>query len=187
MNKLKNIKIIAEVKTESPFGFKSKESWNKLFDLANEVGDIISVHTDSLWGGSFKLLEQARRLTDKPILAKGHHPTSLYIRRAVEAGADYVLTIGRDNGCEWKYQDKLMIEAEDLINLGYFGLDRKAVWNSRDIITGKLKKENFKQARAIFPGWLCQASNIRTIEDVDLSADAVLVGAHLREFSKSLK
>ena len=62
--------LIAEVKTASPFGWSSNRSWEELFDLANQYGDIISIHTDSRWGGSFDLLKQARQQTTKPILAK---------------------------------------------------------------------------------------------------------------------
>ena len=69
----KGIEIIAEVKTQSPFGYKSDKSWDELFEVANKVGDIISIHTDRRWGGSFELLQKARSLTNKPILAKGIH------------------------------------------------------------------------------------------------------------------
>jgi indole-3-glycerol phosphate synthase len=54
---VKGIKIIAEVKTQSPFGFKSQKTWKELFKIASEAGDIISIHTDSRWGGSFDLLK----------------------------------------------------------------------------------------------------------------------------------
>ena len=43
---IKGTKIIAEVKTISPYGFKSDKSWEELFKIADEIGDIISVHTD---------------------------------------------------------------------------------------------------------------------------------------------
>lgn len=64
--------FIAEVKTQSPFGFFGNKSWDELFEAANKVGDIISIHTNPLWGGSFDHLMLARRMTNKPILAKGH-------------------------------------------------------------------------------------------------------------------
>ena len=50
----KKYQIIAEVKTKSPFGFQSPYSWEELFQLADKIGDIISIHTDSQWGGSFE-------------------------------------------------------------------------------------------------------------------------------------
>jgi hypothetical protein len=63
----------------------------------------------------------------------------------------------------------------------------KVVWNARDLSNGGLKKETFEQARKIWKGWLCQASNIMSIKDIKKGADAVLVGSHLEEFTKSLK
>jgi len=67
--------LIAEVKTESPFGFVSEKTWRQLFDIANKHGDIISIHTDKRWGGSFDLISKAKELTKKPVLAKGIHAT----------------------------------------------------------------------------------------------------------------
>src|SRR5437773_245034 len=89
------IEIIAEVKTQSPFGFVSPHPWMKLFELAQLVGDVISIHTDRRWGGCFEYLELARSLTDSPILAKGIHASDDDVKRAVELGADYVLVVGR--------------------------------------------------------------------------------------------
>ncbi|MBI3259427.1 MAG: hypothetical protein HYZ54_08155, partial [Ignavibacteriae bacterium] len=91
----KKVQIIAEVKIQSPFGFKSDKSWGELFQVANTIGDIISIHTDSRWGGSFELLKRARLLTTKPILAKGIHSTDDDIEKAVAYGADWVLVAGR--------------------------------------------------------------------------------------------
>ncbi len=70
----KNIQIIAEVKIQSPFGFKSEKSWDELFVIAEKAGDIISIHTDARWGGSFELIKKAKSLTKKQILAKGFMP-----------------------------------------------------------------------------------------------------------------
>jgi len=84
----KNIQIIAEEKMESPFGFKSQKTWYELFSIANEIGDIISIHTDSRWGGSFDLIKKAKSFTNKPILAKGIHATDSDIEKAIEYGAD---------------------------------------------------------------------------------------------------
>jgi len=62
----------------------------------------------------------------------------------------------------------------------------KVVWNSRDLSDGNLKKETFEEARKVFKGWMCQASNIKTIDDIKEDVDAVLVGTYLSEFTKSL-
>ncbi|MDB5204173.1 MAG: indole-3-glycerol phosphate synthase TrpC [Candidatus Taylorbacteria bacterium] len=180
----KNTQIIAEVKTESPFGFKSEKSWDDLFLVANEIGDIISIHTDPRWGGSFDLLKKARSLTSKPILAKGIHATDEEIQRAIECGADYVLVVGRIFNI---HLDKCLIEPLTLAELKTIPDHLKVVWNSRDLKNGGIKSETFEQARQIFRGWLCQASNIKNVSDIKDGADAVLVGANLFEFAESLK
>ena len=50
-----------------------------------------------------------------------------------------------------------------------------------------MDEETFEQARSMFKGWLCQASNIRTASDIKEGAEAVLVGTHIPEFVGSLK
>ncbi len=175
--------IIAEVKTSSPFGYRSERSWDELFEAASRCGDIISIHTDPRWGGSYDLLIKARSLTEKPILAKGIHATDGEIAKAVECGANLVLVVGRIPNV---HSDKCLIEPLTLDELSRLSPDIKAVWNSRDLSTGGLKEETFGQARKIFKGWLCQASNIRKVDDIEDGADAVLVGSHLTEFMESI-
>lgn len=180
----KKIEIIAEVKTTSPFGYQSKKSWEELFEIANRAGDIISIHTDARWGGSFDLLKKARGLTKKPILAKGMHRNDEEIEEAIKCGADWVLVVGR---LPKIYIEKCMIEPFTLEELKNTPGNLRAVWNSRDLATGGVKTETFASAREIFKGWLCQASNIKTIADVHPDANAVLVGTHLAEFAESIK
>lgn len=175
--------LIAEVKTQSPFGWRSKLSWDELFAIANESGDMISVHTDSRWGGSFDLVKKARTLTKKPILAKGLHETEEMVEEAIRSGADYVLVVGR---IPLKHRDQCIVEPLTLQGLRDIPPDMRAVWNSRDLSDGSQKKETFAEARAAFSGWLCQASNIKTLADVKEGADAILVGACLEEFVNSL-
>jgi indole-3-glycerol phosphate synthase len=177
------MQIIAEVKTHSPFGWSSPSSWDELFDLAEKAGDIISIHTDPRWHGSLNLIKKARARTTKPILAKGIHASDTEITDAIAAGADYVLVVGRFPAV---HQEVCFIEPNSLAELRNLPADTKVVWNSRDLKTGGLKTETFQQARQIFPGWLCQASNITTLHDVDRSADAVLVGTNLAPFVDSL-
>ncbi|MDE1874777.1 MAG: hypothetical protein KGI79_01780 [Patescibacteria group bacterium] len=177
------IHIIAEVKTRSPFGFESEKSWAELFSVANRIGDIISVHTDPRWGGSFELIKKARSLTDKPILAKGIHATDAEVEQAIRSGADFVLVVGRIPAI---HRDKCLIEPFTLAELAALPVDLKVVWNSRDLSNGSPKQESFEEARRIHKGWLCQASNIRTVKDVKEGANAVLVGEHLIEFAESL-
>ncbi|HEY4511884.1 MAG TPA: hypothetical protein VJH55_03530 [Candidatus Paceibacterota bacterium] len=176
--------IIAEVKTKSPFGYVAEKSWDQLFEIANRIGDIISIHTDPRWGGSFDLIKKAKTFTDKPILAKGIHATDKDIEKAIKAGADFVLVVGR---IPLVYADKCLIEPLTLEGLKIIPTAARAVWNSRDLDTGGMKKGTFEQARKIFSGWLCQASNIRTVSDIKEGADAVLVGTHLEMFTKSLR
>ena len=180
----RNTQIIAEVKTKSPFGFKSVKSWDELFTVANKVGDMISVHTDPRWGGSFDLIKKAKSLTNKPILAKGIHATDAEVQQAIDAGADYVLVVSRIPAI---HHDKCLIEPSTLAELKMIPENLKVVWNSRDLSDGGIKTETFEDVRKIFKGWLCQASNIKTIEDIKDGVDAVLVGTNLEEFSDSLK
>jgi len=179
----KNIQLIAEVKTTSPFGYVSDKSWDELFTLAEKVGDIISIHTDPRWGGSFDLVKKAKSLTGKPILAKGIHETDEMLERAVQAGADFVLVVGR---IPKVHVEKCLIEPLTLAELKTIPSGMKVVWNSRDLLTGGFKKETFEEARKIFPGWLCQASNIKSIADIQEGANAVLVGEGLEGFVGSL-
>jgi indole-3-glycerol phosphate synthase len=179
----KNVEIIAEVKTQSPFGFTSPYPWGKLFEIALTVGDIISIHTDPRWGGSMELIDRARSLTNKPILAKGIHATDDHIEEAIRHGATYVLVVGRMPG---SFLDRCFLEPLTLQELKNVPSTHKAVWNSRDLSDGSLKTETFEEARKVFPGWLCQASNIRTVADIQPAANAVLVGSALPEFAASL-
>ena len=170
------------MKTESPFGWKSEKTWGELFEVADKIGDMISIHTDLRWGGSFDLIKKARAKTGKPILAKGIHENDSSIQEALDAGADFVLVVGRMPKI---HQEKCLIEPLTLEELKTIPKTMRVVWNSRDLKTGGLKTETFEQARALFSGWLCQASNIKTLADVHPRADAVLVGTHLLEFAES--
>lgn len=177
------VQIIAEVKTESPFGFKHNKSWEELFTVANTIGDIISVHTNIRWGGSLDLIRRAKLLTHKPILAKGIHATDNEIAQAIHAGADYVLVVGR---IPTTYSDKCLIEPRTLDELKNIPTNVKVVWNSRDLSDGSMKTETFEDARKIFQGWMCQASNISTVQDIKEGANAILVGTKLIEFAASM-
>lgn len=177
--------IIAEVKTQSPFGYRSSMSWEALLEIAVGVGDIIAVHTDRRYGGSFERLARARRLVpNKPILAKGLHPTRMDIKECIQAGADYVLVVGWTPSDQ--YLKHCMVEPLTMHGLSNLPSGTRVVWNARDVITGRPKPYTFEEARQMWPGWLCQASYIHTITDVHPNADAVLVGEHLQKFSDSI-
>ena len=187
---IENIVFIAEVKTKSPFGFVSRYRWDYLLDIAIEFGDIISIPTGPGWGGSLNHIVGARKRTDKPILAKNIHETDMDLDMAFDAGATYDLVVGRIP--DDKYLDRCMIEPVSLEQLLCIPKDVMVVWNSRDIVQSLklgyevMRKETFQQARASFDGWLCQASYIKSVEDIKKGADAVLVGSYLPEFAKSI-
>jgi indole-3-glycerol phosphate synthase len=122
-------------------------------------------------------------MTDKPILAKGIHANDNSIELAVEAGADQVLVVGRIPSV---YADRCLVEPYSLEELTQLPTGTRAVWNSRDLSTGGIKPESFTDARKMFTGWLCQASNIRTTQDIQTEADAILVGTYLPELAEQL-
>lgn len=177
--------LIAEVKTRSPFGYVSKRSWDELFEIANKHGDIISIHTDPRWGGSLELVKKARALSNKTILAKGTHTTDRQVQSALDCGADCALVVGRLPDTE--LLSRCLIEPTELQQLEAFVSklppDQKIVWNSRNLADGSTRdRSEYATARSLWPGWLCQASNIRSVDDVMYDADAILVGEHLEEF-----
>lgn len=86
--------LVAEAKWMSPFGLNLPTFPEIALAQAIELGDIISIHTNPLWGGSWDWLAYARKQTQKPILAKGFHDTIADVEKAFNCGADYVLTVG---------------------------------------------------------------------------------------------
>lgn len=178
--------FIAEVKTKSPFGYCSKLYWKELFDIADKHGDWISIHTDSRWGGSFKLLKFVRTLIKKPILAKGIHSTDEEIQQALDCGADYVLVVDRLPA--EKYIENCLLEVSSLTLFREFLRkypNAKYVYNKRDLTTGKMKDFDYFDAyNCEMPKWLCQASGIKSLEDINNLADAFIVGEHLEQFCK---
>ncbi len=177
----KSLTIIAEVKTQSPFGYKAEIDWEDLFDIATEMGDVVSIHVDKGWGGSLERLKYARAMTKKPILAKGYHTTDDAIQKSIDCGADYVLVVGR---VPMVHLDKVLVEPYTLRELTKLPKGIMGVWNSRDLKTGNRKKQSFDEARKAFNGWLCQASLVRKMRDVHSQSDAVIIGTHLVTFTK---
>lgn len=186
--------FVAEVKTESPFGFRSPFTKDELLRLAARHGSMVAIHTDPRWGGSFEWLKVARHRTDKPILAKGIHAADDEIERALDCGADRVLVVGRIPPD--KYLDKVWYEPNTLDELRCCPDGVKVVWNSRDLVTGARKKSengflytSLGHARNVRPEiWMCQASFISTRSDVmtDPPVQAFIVGEHLPEFVQDL-
>jgi indole-3-glycerol phosphate synthase len=181
--------VIAEIKTQSPSGFNSPYSWDELFKLANSnpYVDVISIHTNPKWGGSFDLIRKAKSLTRKPILAKGIHETDEEVQKAIEAGADFVLVVGR---VPKVHKDKCFLEPYLIDEIKDYPAHSTVVWNSRDLKAlpnEKFKKETIRDVRVVWKGRLIQASNLKTKDDMHTRADAVLVGSNLPEFLASLE
>lgn len=171
--------FIAEVKLKSPFGWKASQSWDELFEIANEHGDWLSIHTESRWSGSLSLLKEAREKTRKPILAKGIHETDESVNRAFDFGADYVLVVGR---VPMVHQEKCLIEPSSFEQIQDISPEAKLVWNQRDLKTGEEKPEPIHFVRSQWNGWLCQASLIKGRHQVVKDIDAFIVGSHLAQF-----
>lgn len=178
--------LIAEVKTKSPFGFKSFYTFDELFDLADGYGDIISMHTDPRWNGSHSLVSIAKKYSNKKVLAKGIHDTDEEIQKLIDLGADHVLVVGRIPKKKFPIE-KIWIEPLNLDQLKTIPWNMTVVWNSRNLLTGGLKTETWEQARNIFKGKLIQASNIKTKADVKIDAYGVIVGENLISYVKSIK
>lgn len=179
-------KLIAEVKTTSPWSDRKPKSWLKQFEIAAEHGDMISIHTDPRWDGSFALLEVARSMTDKPILAKGFHDDDGH-DRALECGATYVLCVADYMGGEFVfYEYAHYLELTDWAD----GIGTAAiVINARDPFTGNdrdwINASEIERVRRYRQEPIVQASYIKKPEDVWPGVDYILVGTHLEEFVKT--
>jgi len=174
--------LIAEVKTKSPFGYESEKTWEELFKIADSAGDMLSIHTNPYWGGSFEDITRAKEGSDKEVLAKGIHGSDESVERALDAGADHVLVVGRVPPFPLRlfcWIEPLNLGQIEELGLVYADV---VVWNSRDIRTGYVKRESFNEARQRFDGHLIQAGNIHTPRDIHPDANMVIVGEHLEEF-----
>ncbi len=173
--------IVAEIKQLSPYGWVNPlPCWEDQLAICEKVGDVISVHTDPLWGGSWEHLRAVRDRTNKPILAKGFHNTVPDVQRALDYGATFVLTVGWWPGGKlgpycWHEVESVfeLMESEAL----------QCVWNSRDPRTGQPRRgspSDVRMANDARPhDWLCQASHIRKPGDVVPGMNAILIGEGL--------
>lgn len=176
--------FIAEVKTQSPFGFKSPHSFSYLLDIAIEYGDWVSIHTDPRWGGNYDNIKRVRQITTKPILAKGLHSTEDEVMKAFNSGADYVLSVVNQNYPT--ANDHIIYEPSSIEHMVQYNPFTKVCWNSRDLNDGLTKPQTIYTARKRHKGWLCQASMIQRINDIHPFVDAFIVGEHLPDFVKEL-
>jgi indole-3-glycerol phosphate synthase len=177
------------VKPQDPSG-RMLGDWDELFGIANacvEV-DMLSIHIDEPWGGRPELVARAFARTNKLILAKGLGKDQRAIDRSFDYGAAYALVVDR---IPTMNPERYFIEMNTVAEVRMIPSHLKAVWNSRDLRKlgqpDNRKSETFEQARAAFPGWLCQASNLETCADIKPGANAVLVGTHLVKFIESIR
>lgn len=161
-------------------------------ECAIRHGDWISVHTNALWGGDYDAISFVRQYTNKPILAKGIHGTDDEIRRALDHGATYVLTVDRYPDKDKIHPSNILLEisntnvVENNIRDNYYLRYSKYVCNSRNLRTG-LPKKAWELDFYINSGvWTCQASGIKSPEQVDQRVNAFIVGEHLVDFCKKL-
>ena len=186
--------FIAEVKTQSPYGFAAKDSWFELLQIADKVGDWISIHTNPLWGGSFEAISLAKKITNKPILAKGLHTTDDDVKRALDHGADYVLVVDRVPSSFNLDTSKVIMELPAKIIIGLlngnadYRKNFKYCYNLRSLKTGLLHKasqlDEVTKVVKEAGGWICQASGIHHRNMIHSDVNAFIVGEHLREFYK---
>ena len=178
------------------FGFRAKYSRSTLIDYALRCGDWVSVHTDARFGGGFDDIYQIRKLTGKPILAKGFHCHDDDVKKAFDLGANHVLVVDRlSRKLLSDYGDKILFELSDLNNIEKVSYDfiewGKFVYNGRDLSSGIGKKYigNYSKYREKFK-WLCGASLLKEPDDVHRyypDCDAFIIGENLVEFCKKLK
>ena len=191
--------LIAEVKTVSPFGWRSRWPREYLLDLALEHGDWISIHTEKRWGGSVEALAEVRRRMirhgiDKPLLAKGVHGSDSDLRRVLSV-ADYALVVGRwPRTLPPELQARVIFEPtfEGQVRLAiraFVAVDARPriVLNRRNLDTGDLSTDTPSPGvvKAMYRGndpWVVHASFIASDADLDAAADAHLVGSSLVEF-----
>ena len=180
--------FVAEVKIKSPFAKLDRpKAFDRLIRKAHRYGDMVSIHTDPKWAGKFEHITYASRYGSKPILAKGIHASDEDVINALNHGAAKVLVVGR-------IPDKKLLpycwieplNTDQLLEFACNGV-KTMVWNSRDLSTGGHKPMSFAFARMMFGGTLIQASNIKSLKDVDKTADGYIVGTYLDQFVKSLK
>lgn len=174
------VQIVAELKMLSPFGYRNPRTLDETLAQCEKVGDILSVHTNPLWGGSFEHLEEICKQTKLPVLAKGFHDTTEDVRRAINCGATYVLTVGW-----WPDDTRCWHECETLDQLRQTDA-QAAVFNSRNPRTGRdnlLSSATLKHVAELARDargsrWLCQASRIKSELEVG-NVEAVLIGQNI--------
>lgn len=186
------MKLIAEVKLRSPFGYRSTSSWETALHHATALGDIISIHTDTKRFGGPGMCGTSRpspialalSSTRKPILAKGVHWTDAEVDAAFAQGATFVLTVGRDTGrpgC-WFEPTHAQLTRRRQQWLPQSGV---VVLNRRNLATGELvDTATMGRWRAQFsPNVpIVYASGYTAADEVPTDGWGVIVGEGLRQW-----
>jgi len=203
-----HIRIVGEVKPFSPYkgflnprleGMKLSEARLAILGKLLPLVDIVSIHIDEIWGGSFKWLAQAAeicRAARKPVLAKGFNPSLAHISQALNAGADYVLTVGWHPARSKNNRDKFCNVWHEPVEEEQFAKSHATtlVINSRNPVTGNdLDREQIitrvASMRALDKR-IVQASNIHCAACLLPGVDYALVGeplVKLMDFSEEKK
>lgn len=184
--------FIGEIKTQSPFGFKSEYSFNHLMNLCIETPQVdwISVHVSAIYGGCLDSIAYVKQFTLKPILAKAVNGSDKLIRQQIEIGAEYSLVVGRIPDLNLVSLNRCLLEVDPdfarEIRHDYPQHKLRFVWNSRDLRTGERKPMSELEDYLETNEWVCEASGIKSIDNVHPNVSAFIVGEHLVNFCKSL-
>jgi hypothetical protein len=180
--------LVAEVKTYSPFGFKSEKSWDELFEIADRVGSIISIHTHPDWHGEPCLIDKARGRTTKPILAKALSGDVDEVHELIQRGANHVLISDpfvfqhfEPGVCWYEF-------SPDAASIQKVRFDKEQTYvvNARDLLNGqRVQPDVWAYVRRLHTGKLVQASMIKSWLDVQTDADYAIVGQHLENLDLS--
>ena len=180
--------FIAEVKTISPYGFKSNYTEQQLFSMAlRSDSNVISIHTDPLWGYGESIHRHTTLAHNngKKVLAKGLHESDEEIDWLLtSAKVDYVLVVGRIPAK--KYLSRCILEpitgnqTEEMAKIS--NKIAGVVMNARDLYTGEILSVGYKYETTGYKCPIIQASGIETVKDIQKWADGYIVGEHLPGF-----
>lgn len=189
---MSNPTFIAEIKPLSPFSGPSKHPVELLTEVAVENGDWVAAHTDPRWGGSVEHLAKVRdqmkaQGVSKPLLAKGIHADDFELLEILDI-ADFALVVNRVP--DFHDLSRLIYEPSSLsggVRVAEARFMDKMMWNARDLSTGQPVRDPYtiREVKIACDGnwdWVCQASFIRTPDDIQPWADAFIVGTHLTEY-----
>ena len=186
---------------EALSGLPLQEQREKLLTAILPFVDIVSIHTDALWGGSYQWLEQASKEAKKhkvQVLAKGFGCSIPHIHRAYASGADFLMSVG------WHPNDRYK-DVDNHAKIRKGETDMSHVWHEPDtytclqhspaktvIINKRDVRYGNDRTNEDHHGWLdyalgtmrsftqvIQASGISSVKDVHPDVHAVIIGSAL--------